>query len=380
MLLTFTLVDPWLNGAGILAGGFDLHIYRDGAWKIAHGHPLYTETTFRGLSYTYTPFSTLIFLPILAVPWAAVRDTGLVLNSAVLYGCVLLCWRVLGYRITPRLAGVSGLLALTCVFLEPVRSTLYYGQINLVLMALVLWTFTRTPESDGADRELRGTWIGVAAGIKLVPLFFVAQLLALRQWRTAAGTALTFVGTVVVAGLLLPDDSRQYWTSTFFEAGRIAPDTMPANQSLRGAIAHLTHHAVPAWLWLLVAAPVAVAGLLAGAEWNRRGEPLLAVTLAGMTACAVSPFTWNHHWVWFVPLLVDLVHRAQRAPGWWWVTAALYLAVGAWTYQWNEHWVVVGLFLFPPQWPVAPILLNCYVIVYLVILAAAIIGLRRRRG
>lgn len=374
LVLIFTTVDPWLDQAGMLVGGFDVHVYRDGAWKIVHHHPLYTEQTHRGLYYTYTPFSTLIFLPILAVPWAAVTNTFLVLNVCVLYVCVLLCWRVLGYRFTGRLALVSALLALTCAFLEPVRSTLYYGQINLALMGLVLWGFSRAPGS-----RLRGIGVGLAAGIKLVPLFFVAQFVVLRQWRAAMVASITFVATIVVAAAVLRSDSRQYWTHTFFESDRIAPDTMPANQSIRGVIAHITDRQAPVWLWLLIAVPVAVAGLWVAAELNRRGEVLLGVTVAGLTSCAVSPFAWNHHWVWFVPLLVDLVNRAQSQARWWWAAAGLYVAVGAWAYHWNDRWVVTGWFLFPPSWPISPILLNCYVIVYAVILGCLITRILRTR-
>jgi hypothetical protein len=30
----------------------------------------------------------------------------------------------------------------------------------------------------------------------------------------------------------------------------------------------------------------------------------------GMTATAVSPFSWEHHWVWFVPLPTCIAHLA----------------------------------------------------------------------
>ncbi|MFE3055107.1 glycosyltransferase 87 family protein [Nocardia sp. NPDC059239] len=372
LVLIFTTADPWLDQVGFLAGGFDVHVYRDGAWKIYHGHPLYTETTHRGLSYTYTPFSTLMFLPILMVPWGYVTNSWLALNICVLYGCVLLCWRVLGHRLTWRLAGISALLAATAMFLEPVRTTLYYGQINLVLMALILWDFSR-PEGS----RLRGVGTGLAAGIKLVPLYFVAQFLVLRQWRAAVVAATTFVMTILVAGAVLPSDSKQYWTRTFFQSDRIAPDTQPANQSLRGVIAHLSGHQVPQWLWLLIAVPVAVGGLLLAAALYSRGERLLTVTTAGLTSCAVSPFSWNHHWVWFLPLFVYLINRATSEPRWWSAAGFLYLTTGAWAYHWTDRWVVVGWFLFPPSWPISQILLNCYVIVYVVILGGLIACLRR---
>ncbi|WP_324194541.1 glycosyltransferase 87 family protein [Nocardia blacklockiae] len=374
VVFIFTTVDPWLPKAGMLDGGLDAHIYRDGAWKILHGHSLYSEETYFGLLYTYTPFSTLAFIPIALFPWGWVTNTWMVLNLGVLFGCVLLSWRLLGYRIDKRLAAISALLSLTLVFIEPVRTTLYYGQINLMLMALVLWDFSR-----GDRSRLRGLGVGVAAGIKLVPLYFVVQFAAMRQWRSALTAAGVFVGTIVLSGLVLPGDSKQYWTSTFFQSNRIGEDAHPANQSLRGAIAHLTgQHSAPMWLWILVAGGVAALSLVVTAGLYRHGERLLTVTLAGMTACAVSPFAWGHHWVWFVPLLVYLAHRAQTRPIWWIPAVAVLLAIGAWPYHYSDSWVSVGVFLLPPYWPGAQLMMNAYVLIYSVALIGASVLLWRR--
>lgn len=370
--LLFTTMDPWMNSGGILAGGLDVHIYRDGGWRLWHGRALYLEPTHYGLLYTYTPFSAVVFLPLLLVPWGAVTSTWLTLNLLVLFACVLQSWRMLGYRVTPRLATVSALIALACTFAEPVRTTLYYGQINLWLMLLVLWDFSR-----GEHSRLRGLGVGIAAGIKLTPLFFIAQYLFQRQWRAAVTAALTFLATIAGTALILPRDSFQYWTSTFFHSGRIAPDVHPANQSLRGAIAHLIHGPAPIWLWLLIAVPIALAALWLAAELQRRGEPLLSVTLGGLTACAVSPYSWGHHWVWFVPLLVYLIHRAQTRRRWWLAAGVLYPAIAAWTYTYLPGWVSVGTFLLPPWWPLSQVLMNIYVVLYLITLAGIAVGLRR---
>ncbi|MEV0028690.1 glycosyltransferase 87 family protein [Nocardia sp. NPDC050793] len=390
--LIFTTVDPWLDKAGILVGGLDVHVYRDGASRILHDQPLYTEPTLRGLLYTYTPFSAIVFLPTNLIPWQYLSSIWLTLNLGVLFGCIMMSWRLLGYRFSGRLAAGSALLALTCTFIEPVRTTLFYGQINLILMLLVLWDFSReerggtsasAPDVRGFSTafvrlpRLRGIGVGIAAGIKLVPLYFVVQLLASRQWRSAGTAALTFVASIVLTWFVLPADSSTYWTTTFFQSERIAPDTHPANQSLRGVLAHLVHGPAPLWLWLLLALPVLAAGLVVATALHRHGERLLSVTLAGLTACAVSPFSWGHHWVWFVPLLVYLVHRAQVNPRWWIVAAVLYLWIGGWTYRWSETWVSVGVFLLPPSWPAAPLLMNAYVIAYLVVLGAAALMVRR---
>lgn len=365
VVLVLATVDPWLIKAGIFAGGADLHIYREGAFRIRHGVPLYTEPMTLGLLYTYTPFSTVAFVPIGAIPPVLLTSVWMTVNLGALLGCILLSWRMLGYRLTSQLVGTSALLALACTFVEPVRTTLFYGQINLILMLLVLWDFSR------ADRSrLRGVGVGLAAAVKLTPLYFVAVYAAQRQWRAAGTAVAVFAASIVGTWLILPTDSHRYWTTTFFQSTRIADDTHPSNQSIRGVIAHLSGAPTPTWLWLLLAGTVAAAGLWTAARLHRTGDRLLAVTVSGLTAAAVSPFSWSHHWVWFVPLAVYLVHRALTRPWWWAAAAALCASVGAWPYHWDESTVVIGLFLYPPWWPITRIvLMNAHVIVYAVVLA-----------
>ncbi|PBC47781.1 glycosyl transferase [Rhodococcus sp. ACS1] len=367
-------VDPWTPKIGLFTGGADLHVYRDGGWRVLHGLPLYSGPVALGLLYTYTPFSAIVFVPLERIPGAYVDNLWMAFNLGVLAGCILLCWRILGYRITPHLLLVTALTTVTCTFVEPVRTTLFYGQVNLVLMLWVLWDFSRPERS-----VLRGVGIGLGAAVKLTPSFFVVQLLALRQWRAAAAATSVFAGTVAFAWVIVPDDSRRYWTSTFFDSTRIADDAHPSNQSLRGTLTRLTDGQAPPWLWLILAGAVAVVGLVVSVRLYGRGERLLSVVLGGLTAAVVSPFSWSHHWVWLVPLMVYLMQRAVTDTGrWWFAFAALFASTAAWQYWWSPDFAVVGLFLFPPSWPVAFLLQNIYVLVYVPVLASAIRMVTRR--
>ena len=366
VILLLTTVRPWTPDIGIFVGGADLDVYRDGARHIMADLPLYTQPVIHGLLYTYTPFSTLTFVPFGLLPGGADKYIWMAANLALLVGIVVLCRRMLGERVSGRVVATSVLLAAACTFLEPVRTTLFYGQINLVLMALVLWDVSR-----GEQSRLRGIGVGIAAGIKLTPAYFVLYYLVLRRWRAATVAVATIAATVVVSWLVLPDDSRQYWTETFFESTRIAPDMHPSNQSIRGVVAHLTDRPAPVALWLLLAVAVVAVSMWIVVRLHARGERLLAVTVAGLSAAAVSPFSWSHHWVWFVPLLAYIVHRASANPRWWVAALVVALGAGAWPYRWDENVVVVGLFLFPPQWAVTEILMNIYPVLYVAVLVGA---------
>jgi alpha-1,2-mannosyltransferase len=388
VVLLLTTVPPRMPNVGLFRGGDDLAVYRDAGRHVVAHIPLYTDRLFHDHLYTYTPFSALTFVPFGVLPGDGL-DTyiWMAANVVVLVGIIAQCWRMLGYRITPNLVGVSTLLALVCTFLEPVRTTLYFGQINLVLMLLVLWDTAR-----GEHSRLKGVGVGIAAGIKLTPAYFILYFAATRQWRAAATALATMAATVGIGWIVLAGDSRQYWTETFFIAERVGAEIRhPGNQSLRAAIGRvigdnpmtaiepLGGETTPLWLWLLADVCVVIIGLLIAVRLHRGGERLLAVAVTGLSAAAVSPFAWSHHWVWFLPVLIYVVHRALTASWWWFVAAGLFSILGAWPYQYPIDPVPrVGLYMFPPTWVHWHIVVNLYAILYaVVILGAAVIAFRR---
>lgn len=376
VVLALTTISPTANW-GLFDGGVDLDVYRKGAWHVLSGLPLYETPVDQKLFYTYTPFSALLFVPLDMLPVVADRHYWMAINLALLTAAIVASWRLLGYRTDRRLIGVSVLMALGCVFLEPVRTSLFFGQINLVLMLLVLCDAAAMQRS-----RLAGIGTGIAAGIKLTPAYFVLYFLALRQWRAAAVAVGALASTIAVGWLVLPEDSRRYWTGTFVRSERIGDRLAhPSNQSLRGTMARLIGDEPPVWLWLILAILIAAVSLWFAVRLHRGGERLLSVTLVGLTAAVVSPFSWTHHWVWVVPLIVWVVNRALRSWRWWLIPAALFVALGAWPYWYPRlKDPRIGFYLFPHNHPLEAVQVNMYLCLYVVFLVGAgTLALRSRR-
>ena len=378
VLLT-TLVTLWARDVGLLAGGWDFCVYRDGGRHALKDLPLYSKPTGScKFEYIYTPFAALFFAPLVWLPDGADKFIWLAINGVLLAAIVMLCFRILGYRMNRYLAGISALLGIACAFLEPVRTTLFFGQINLLLMLMVLWD-----ASLGNCSRLKGIGIGVTAGIKLTPAYFVVYYLLLRQWRAAAVAIGTIAATIGLGWLVLPNDSWQYWRGKVVESSPFNKSLFHvANQSVRGGIARLTVAVPPPWLWLGADVCVAALSMWIAVRLYRRGEPLLAITVAGLSASAVSPFTWSHHWVWLVPMIVYFVHRALTN-SWWWVGVATLLAVmGSWAHSLpHDPAPRVGLYLFVPRMVGWQPLENLHLIVYAVLLiVAGLIASRLRRA
>jgi alpha-1,2-mannosyltransferase len=347
----------------------DLVVYRDGGLIVRHlgpaydGHrasPLYDWTGPNGVQFTYPPFAAVIFAVASVLSWTALRWVMTLASLAALGLSLWLVFGALGYAGRPRVRlgatlGASALALLT----EPVQVTLGLGQVNLLLMLLVVADLLTASVRGGQTRWWHGIGIGVAAGIKLTPLIFIPYLLLARRFRQAVTAAGVFVATVALGYAILPRDSVTYWRhGLFMNANRIVFLGTRGNQSLRGALTRLagsvTSGTAP---WILAAIVVVVVGLAAAAVLYRAGQPVPGMLACALTGLLASPLSWDHHWVWVAPgiaLLADLGARARGAAraAWWGAGGAVVLVFGAWPQFWDlsqAGLTPAGLFWYGPS-------------------------------
>lgn len=307
---------------------YDARVYRNGAVAVLQGRDLYRD--FPPPAFTYTPFAALLFIPLVPL---SVNGIGLVTAAVSILCLEASVWLFLG-----RPSDRSRLLlcVATCalaVWLDPISLTLLLGQVNIVLMLLVLLDLSLP---DGS--RWKGLGVGVAAGIKLTPGFFILYLALTRRLRAAATAAAGFGATVALGFAALPGDSIRYWGGTFLDSTRVGLPQNVRTQSLRSLLvrwAHTTHGIEPAWV--LLAAAVAVAALAIAWWAHRRGDELLAVCVCGTATLLLSPITWQHHWVWMVPFLLWLARRASRtrSPALAAVAALVAVEFASRPYQWG---------------------------------------------
>lgn len=383
---------PWW---GITGNFLDVNVYRWGGRAVLDSLPLYEGLLFGGdsgrfyspMPFTYPPFSALLFTPLTQVTPRLMEAAWAVLTLALLYLAIRMCFRALGYRTDRVTIQVSICLALIALSMEPVRTTLWLGQINVVLLVLVLTDHL----ASRAGLRWAGIGSGLAAGIKLTPAFFWLHWVLTGRWRLALVSAATFAGTIGLGFLVIPSDAIRYWSGTLLDSQRIGQDSLVANQSLRGSMARLGGvEMAPTGLWLLGATVVAVLGLGVAALAHRAGHQVLALTLAGMTMTMVSPFSWGHHWVWLVPLLVLTVHYALVSGRKlsWLLPPLLWAAAASWVQSFpdanfpDDRWVAVGLFMLGGDIPpvVFATITNVYPLIWLVTIILTAILIRRSGG
>ena len=291
---------------------FDLRVYRGAVQWWLDGRPLYDflrPHTEKG--FTYPPFAVLVLLP-LAIGTETVATVLMTAVSGVLV--VLTTWwlvRPVAERHGwPRWVALG--VAVPLVFaLEPVRETLGWGQIDLVIAALVLADVVALQRG----RRWAGIGIGLAAAIKVTPGLFVVYLAATRRWRAAAVAAGTFAAATLVAAAVDPSASLRYWTSALWQTDRVGDPVGTNDQSLLGLLARLAFPGAPdRRLWVALAAAVLVVGVVRAVRLYRRSDDLAGVTVVGLSGCLVSPISWVHHLYWVVPAVVVLVDVAAGTP------------------------------------------------------------------
>lgn len=327
------LLLPWVIAHGVAwpwqPSTIDLQVYVYAVNDMLAGKDIYATTTPGwNLYFIYPPIAAILMVP-LAVGaywlWQLIWTFLLIwAQQSVLKRCGVPRGWVLG------LIGVVVVLAV-----EPIRTTLGYGQVNTLLMALVVADLL--PDRPGEKRRIpQGALIGLAAAIKLTPALFVVFAFLLGKKRVAWTSIVSFAAFTLVGAVFQRSQTWQFWFGLSGGDTRTASPLYAGNQSFLGVIYRLIGESRElTLLGLAVGGLVALLGTLVACQWWRAGEHVFAVALVGLCTCLASPLSWTHHYVWILPMAVAVV-LGRTLPRWvrvlggaWvlWVCACLPLAL-----------------------------------------------------
>ena len=294
----------------------DIDIYQMGGQAWLDGRPLYRgDVLFHtpiglNLPFTYPPLAAIVFCPFswLHMPTASVAITlltsALLILSTTLVLAGLDVWStsavVPGPAWLRRLWLAVVISAGASIWLEPITSNFAFGQINVVLMTLVI--------ADCVPRRTpwpRGLLLGLGIALKLTPAVFLLYFLLRRDNRAALTALASFAGATLVGFALAWNDSWEYWTHTVLHTDRIGETALNTDQNFAGALARLglgEHDRFP--LWVAACLLVLAATVWAMRRALRAGEPTVALVCVALFGLVVSPVSWSHHWVWVLPAVL----------------------------------------------------------------------------
>jgi alpha-1,2-mannosyltransferase len=363
----------WLSGDGLYA-------YRSDIARMGTAQP---------------PVAAMLLLAAVALPLPVAGCLlGLAGVAALILALIALAGPVARRYGKPRRLAVS-LAVSVAMMSEPVRTTIGYGRLDLILFGLITadvvalrrsaWARSRAAWWPGraasqpprgrhpADLLRRawatGAWAGVGTGIATAlavsPLLFVGYLALTRQWR-AALTALGTATALVVGGFLIaPAASADWFGTALLQVDRSGPIGAQANQSLAGALTRLYgSDTIPVLIWVSFAGLLVAMGLIRARSAHTDGDEIAAFTLVGLTSAAIGPVTHTHELIWVLPAVLILVDAAarrrvsdkrRRRPGLGHAVAAVvvYLVVAlpsTWTASWNAELLTLIVLLNALPW------------------------------
>jgi alpha-1,2-mannosyltransferase len=322
----------------------DIDIYQMGGQSWLDGRPLYRgDVLFHtpiglNLPFTYPPLAAIVFCPFawLHMPAASVAITLLTLVLLVVSTAIVLT-RLDVWNTSALVPGPGWLrrwwlavviVAPAAIWLEPISSNFDFGQINVVLMTLVI--------ADCVPRRTpwpRGLLLGLGIALKLTPAVFLLYFLVRRDFRSALTALTSFVAATLIGFVLAWSDSWEYWTHTVHHTDRIGSAALNTDQNIAGALARigLGEH-LRFLLWVVLCLAVLALTVWAMRRVLQAGEPTLAVICVALFGLMVSPVSWSHHWVWALPAILVTAILGWRRRN---VALALVTAAGVALMTWT---------------------------------------------
>lgn len=259
-----------------------------------------------------------MFLPLAALPLHVDETAVALLNIALVVVIVRCTLRLRPTTVDSHWRSTSPatvwLLAALALWIEPITSAIGFGQIDLLVAALVMLDLTRRGNSRSS-----GVGVGLAAALKLTPLIFIPYLALTGRGRMAARALATFALSIACAFVVLPRDAIAYWFGAFADIGRVTGQRPfagrgPNNQSLRGALLRIAPglpHRTD--LWLLACLLTAGLGLLLAVRAASRGDQASGFVLTAITGLLICPVSWTHHWTIAVPGVLLLISSPRHS-------------------------------------------------------------------
>ena len=282
----------------------DLQVYVAAVKDMLVGKDIFlTSTPGWNLFFIYPPISAVLMVPLAFGPYLFWQLVWTLAGVGATQSVLRRCGVPRGWKLA--LVGSAALVAV-----EPIRTTLGYGQVNTFLMALVVADLLpRWPGAPQHRRPLQGVLIGLATSVKLTPALFGVFALLAGKRRVAIVSGLSFFAFTAVGYFFLPRNTLEYFGG--LSGGDTRTPASPlyvGNQNLLGVFYRLVDTSRTTTLvGLGVAGVVALLGTVVAVQWWRSGQRVFAVALVGLCTNLASPLSWTHHYVWILPMGVAVL-------------------------------------------------------------------------
>jgi alpha-1,2-mannosyltransferase len=317
--------------------------------------------------YLYPPPSLLLFYPFSAVTYDAAKVRLLVASHlSLLVILYLLFFRIRPFDPPPR-GLAAALMTVYVLTYYPVADNFAWGQINLIVLALVCFAWLALKRGGGALSV--AVPLSLAVLLKTYPVLLLPLLVIRKRYSAAASVLALLALYALAAWFVIPRGLWGDWTSNVLPTGGygLRPFGLflpvePWNHSINGFMLFVQDRC-PSLLGLrtsLLTRPLtylvagAVAAVTVGLSYlsARRGlgEKTfdLEFALFLLMIFLVAPLSWEHHLAYALPAALFAVHFLLRGGERPWVAAGAVasLFVIAWDFPRDDMYRIGGALAF----------------------------------
>jgi hypothetical protein len=204
----------------------DFSVYLDGTRATLEGLNPYQLKFFD--RFNYSPAATLFFIPLTLIPENAAEFIFTAISILSLFFSIKIIFELLKIKISPSLFWLIFVLALKTY---PSKLTLVLGQINLIILGLIIGSYYfceiykgRTlPGRFRPFEAISGGLLGLAIILKLTPAPLIIYFLFRKKWRVVLWSIITAV-VLTLAGIAVFG-----WDLTYYYYFKIIPQLMNEN-------------------------------------------------------------------------------------------------------------------------------------------------------
>jgi alpha-1,2-mannosyltransferase len=254
---------------------------------------------FNALRFSYPPFALLVLRVIEVLPSSFCEHAWLIVSVLAALTSAWLGARMM--RTPTESTSVAVVFAAIVVWSTPVVLTARLGQVNTFLALAVIVDLCAIRRGS----RYGGVLTGLAAAIKLTPVFALAGLFALGRRRAALRGFTTAALATAAAALISPADSWHFWFRDLYDTSRIGSFADARNQSITGLLSRTFGNTNTVHLVALTAGALLIAVVL----WHvasRRSDDMTAIALVMSAGSLVVPVSWVHHLLFGVFLVAAL--------------------------------------------------------------------------
>ncbi len=265
----------------------------------------------------YPPFLALILSPVADYSAIAWRNVLFVINILLLFVFAHLLIRACDANLSWR-SFLWSLALVLCTY--PMARATKLGQIVPIQAAMVWFGLLALRDR----RESRaGILLGAMGALKVFPLAFLMIAAVIQRYRTVVVAVAVTVSVYVLSLLLMGFSIHASWFEAVREVGEYAW-VFFGNQSLTGWFLRLFtdfdiwHDPAVAGPWIVMS-KWTIAVLLGGSSlwlmWSRRSHIVRdgLVPASGLWIAAILlaiPTSWEHYWMYVLPVLGWAIHSA----------------------------------------------------------------------